>query len=279
MPFARAFLAAIACSMSLAAEAQPVAPTGSIAGTAWTHSPESLIAVVRQADVVLPQRATGGATFAGKFKDIPKVDGERVPVVVFLHGSSGLGLKAIGEWQRWLASLGYASVAPDSFALAGRVSYSSPIDKDSYERIHAMRASEIAPTLDAVTSQPWADMRRLVLAGASEGAVAVARYTRSEFAAKMIYSWSCEPNYFVKEALNSFEADKPVLNVMSLSDPFFSKTNPWLANPDAKGHCGEAFKGNLRASVVLIPDAPHTLLTLPAAKTATAGFLALLAVP
>ena len=30
----------------------------------------------------------------------------RAPVVVFLHGSSGLGLKAIGEWQLWLADLG-----------------------------------------------------------------------------------------------------------------------------------------------------------------------------
>ena len=53
----------------------------------------------------------------GKFQDSPRTSGARVPVVVFMHGSSGLGLKAIGEWQQWLASLGWASLAPDSFAL------------------------------------------------------------------------------------------------------------------------------------------------------------------
>jgi hypothetical protein len=57
----------------------------------------------------------------------------RVPVVVFLHGSSGLGLKAIGEWQQWLATLGVASIAPDSFALPDRLTYTSPVGKDVYE--------------------------------------------------------------------------------------------------------------------------------------------------
>ena len=39
------------------------------------------------------------------------------------------------------------------------------------------------------------------------------------------------------------------------------------------GHCGAALKDNPRAAVVLVPDAPHTLLNLPAARVATAGFL------
>jgi dienelactone hydrolase len=194
-------------------------------------------------------------------------------VVVFLHGSSGLGLKAIGEWQQWLCGLGYASVAPDSFALAGRVTYKSPIDKDSYEKIHALRASEIRPTLDALRSQSWADMSRLVLAGTSEGAVPVARYPGTEFAARMLFAWSCEANYFVMQPMNSFEAGKPVLNVISASDPFFSKANSWLGNADAQGHCGAALAGHAKASVLLVPNAPHTLLNLPATRNATAGFL------
>lgn len=276
------FILTIAIALSIAVAsvgAQPLVPSGELKGDVWVHTKESLAATVQQSDVCLPAAATGGAAFCGKFKDIPKLNGGQVPVIAFLHGSSGLGLKAIGEWQQWLASLGYASIAPDSFALAGRVTYTSPIDKESYEKIHALRASEIGPALVALRSQTWADLGNLILAGTSEGAVPVARYPGSEFAARILFAWSCEPNYFVKEALNAFEPGKPVLNVISVSDPFFSKSNAWLGNPEAQGHCGAALKANTRASVLLVPNAPHTLLNLPATRSATAGFLSLLTKP
>lgn len=258
---------------SAGAAAQTAAPSGEITGSAWTHTKESLAAAVDQADVCVPAAAAGTKDYVGKLKDAPATRGKRVPVVVFLHGSSGLGLKAIGEWQRWLCGLGYASIAPDSFALAGHVTYKSPIDKASYEKIHALRASEIRPVLEALRNQAWADTGRLVLAGTSEGAVPVARYAGTEFMARMLYAWSCEANYFVTAPMNAFEAGKPVLNVISTTDPFFSKANSWLGNPDAQGHCAAALAGNAKASVLLVPNAPHTLLNLPAARTATAGFL------
>ncbi len=276
IPLATAALFSIAGASVVA---QPLAPKGEIKGDAWVHTRESLASTVQQADVCLPAAATGGAPYCGKFKDIPRLSGKAVPVIVFLHGSSGLGLKAIGIWQQWLAGLGYASIAPDSFALAGHVTYNSPIDKESYERILALRASEIEPALTALRDQVWADTGRLILAGASEGAVPVARYQGSDFMARIVYSWSCEANYFVKEPQNAFEVGKPVLNVISASDPFFSRSNPWLGNSQAQGHCGAALKENGRASVLLVPDAPHTLLNLRATQTATAGFLSLLTKP
>ena len=70
-----------------------------------------------------------------------------------------------------------------------------------------------------------------------------------------------------------------MLNVISNTDPFFSKSNTWLGNPEAQGHCGAALKENPQAAVVLVPNAPHTLLNLPAARLATAGFLAQLGKP
>ncbi|MDO8455880.1 MAG: alpha/beta hydrolase [Burkholderiaceae bacterium] len=279
MTLTRTFIAATLVASSLLAQAQPTPPVGEIKGTAWSHTAESLLGVVQQADVVLPAKATGAGVFAGKFKDIPKLAGQKVPVVLFLHGSSGLGLKAIGEWQQWLATQGFASMAPNSFALPGHVTYSSPIDKESYERIHALRASEIAPALEALRGQGWADANLIILAGTSEGSVPVARYPGKEFAARMVFSWSCEPNYFVKEPLSAFEMGKPVLNVISATDPFFSKSNSWLGNPAAQGHCAAALKSNPQAAVLLIPDAPHTLLNLPAARAGTAGFLAQFAKP
>ena len=210
--------------------------------------------------------------FVGKLADAPKGGAVKVPVVVFLHGSSGLALAAIGEWQKWLAGMGIASVAPNSFTLPDRVTYKSPIDKASYEKINQLRGSEIAPTLDALKAYAWADASQFLLAGTSEGAVSVARYKGNEFAARMLYAWSCETNYFVMQPENAFELNKPVLNIISASDPFFSSSNPFLGSPAAKGHC-DALKNNPQAAVVLIPDAPHTLLNFPAARHATAGFL------
>lgn len=270
----RRVVLAIALAASISPTmAQAPAPKGEIMGTAWEHTAASLSAAVQQADVVLPSAATGGAVFTGKFRDAPTTARARVPMVLFLHGSSGLGLKAIGEWQQWLATQGVGSIAPDSFALPGHVTYKSPIDVANYERIHALRASEIAPTLAALKAAAWADPQRLVLAGTSEGAVPVARQAGSDFAAKIMFAWSCEPNYFVQAPRNAFTAEQPVLNVISSVDPFFSRSNTWLGNAEAAGHCGPAFKALSKSAVVLVPDAPHTLLNFPAARHAVAGFL------
>jgi dienelactone hydrolase len=258
---------------SVPAFAQSAPPVGEIKGTAWQHTPVSLAASVAEGALVLPAAATGMGVFAGKFKDAPPVTG-RFPAVIFLHGSSGLGLKAIGEWQLWLASLGVVSLAPDSFALPDRVTYTSPIDKASYEKIHRLRGTEIAAALAALAKQPWIDPSRIALGGTSEGSVAVARYPGTEFAGRIVYAWSCEPNYFVLEPGNAFEAGKPVLNVISSVDPYFSPANAWLGNPSAQGHCAGALKDNKRATIALIPGAPHTLINLPQARSATASFVA-----
>ena len=252
---------------------QAPAPQGEIKGQAIVHTPESARAAMANGALVLPSAATGGAVFTGAFKDAPRETRARVPVVVFLHGSSGLGLKAIGEWQQWLATMGIASFAPDSFALPGRVTYTSPVGKDFYEKIHALRGSEITLAVQALKDAPWADPRRMVLAGTSEGATAVARYAGDAFAARMIFSWSCEDNYFVETHRTAVRPEQPVLNVISATDPFFSRSNAWLGQPAAVGHCAAAFRDQPKASIVLIPGAPHTLLNLPAARQVVAGYL------
>jgi dienelactone hydrolase len=271
MNIVRNFIATVLLTSSAIGLAQT--PVGSVQDGPWTHTAESLKAVAQNAQIALPAKATGKDIYTGLLKNAPATTGAKVPVIVFMHGSSGLSLAAIAQWQLWLAKLGYASIAPDSFALAGRMTYKSPVDLVTYERVHDIRMAEIAPTVTALQSQPWADTQRLVLAGTSEGSVPVARHDGQGFAAKIMYSWSCEKNYFVAEPKSNFDLKKPVLNVISSVDPFFTKTNTWIGNDAAQGHCGAALKGNTQASVVLIPDAPHTLLMFPAAQNATAGFL------
>jgi dienelactone hydrolase len=274
---ALALLAAAPGARAQVAPAPAAPPAGEIKGRATEHDAASAAAVIERAQVAWPAALTGGAVFVGRWRDAPRPlsvpERGRVPVVVFLHGSSGLGLKAIEDWQRWLAGLGVASVAPDSFALPDRLTYTSPIDKPTYERIHALRASEITLAQKALAEAPWADPQRLLLAGTSEGAIAVARHDGSGFAGRMIFSWSCEDNYFVQSPATAATPGRPVLNVISRSDPYFSPSNPWLGNPRAEGHCAEALKGNPQALIVLLPQAPHTLINLPAARDVTAAFV------
>jgi hypothetical protein len=129
------------------AAAAPAVPPGEVKGSAVVHSDASRAALIANANVALPAGVKGPGVWFGKWRDIPATaaPARPVPALVFLHGSSGLGLKAIEEWQRFMAGLGVASVAPDSFALPDRVTYKSPVGKDVYERIHALRTSEIAP--------------------------------------------------------------------------------------------------------------------------------------
>lgn len=265
------WVVAVVAAGSAAAWAQ--APQGEVQGRATQHTDASAVAVVQQARVVLPAAVTAGALYAGTWANLPRETRGKAPVVVFLHGSSGLGLPAIAEWQAWLATRGIASVAPDSFALPERITYKSPVSKELYERIHALRASEITLALNAVRAAPWADPARIVLAGTSEGATAVARYGGPGLAGRMVFAWSCEANYFVERPDSVFPPEQPVLNVISSTDPFFSPSNTWLGNPAAKGHCGDALRDHKRATITLIPGAAHTLLNLPAARHAVAGFL------
>ena len=73
------------------------APVGEVKGSAVQHTLASAEGVVQRAAVVLPASSTGVGVYVGTFANAPKDIKARVPVVVFLHGSSGLSFKAIGQ--------------------------------------------------------------------------------------------------------------------------------------------------------------------------------------
>ena len=206
--------------------------TGSMAGHADRHTESSLAESFENAYFTAPWDI-----YEGPLKDFPKekIRLEAEPLVLFAHGSSGIGepLKAFG---RWLASFGIGFLCPNSFVLKDRITYTSPVSRDDYERIHVMRSAELAN--------------------------AAARF-----------SWPCEDNYHVAAHRTAIPQDMPVLNVMSAADKFFSQANSWLDNPSALGHAGRTLANHTDASIVLIPGAPHTLFALPQTQSAVEGFL------
>ena len=153
-------------------------PTGSTKGNATVHSAQSLKAAVDNAWVSLPASVTGGAVFNGLLKDAPRVVG-KAPVVVFVHGSSGVA-PAIKEWQKWLATdLGVASLSADSMQLPDRMTYKSPIAKAQYgdfnlwPLIYDLNKAKIGPNPNRL--KPGTDLLLLQLTAYSQSDLADAR--------------------------------------------------------------------------------------------------------
>ena len=91
--------------------------------------------------------------------------------------------------------------------------------------------------------------------------------------AKLVFSWSCGSNYHVENPRSVLPDDLPVLNVMSLADKYFSPANSYLDNDAACGYAREVLQNNPNASILLLPQAPHTLLNLPQVHAAAAEIL------
>lgn len=272
-PARLAWLAGLACV--LAAVATPVLAEdkpGDIKGTTLDPTADNLAATWSKANLVLPSSLTGRERWQGVPSAVPEVTG-KAPLVVLLHGSSGIA-PAIKDFQVWLAdTLGLASVAPDSLAIPDRLTYVSPIPVEIYERVHALRLAELAYALEASKTWAWVDRARIVIAGTSEGAVAVSRYAGSESVARLIYSWSCEANYFVDGPRPGFGPEQPVFNAISARDPYFSPSNPWNKDYSVTGTCAGALKGNPQAVVFVVDAEVHTILNRPDVREATSRFL------
>jgi dienelactone hydrolase len=239
------------------------------------HTPASARALVAQARVAVPAQILAPGPLFAPLSALPTLRGgasQRVALVIFLHDSAGLADEEIGAWQQWLAEAGIASIAPDSMLAPGRPSVTGALGVEAMESIHALRASEIGLMLTAVHDLPWVDLSRVVLAGSGEGAVAVARYSGHAVAARMLFGWSCEDNFFV-EHHRTVASREPVLNIVSNRDPLFSRSNPALGRADATGNCANALQNTPVATVVLLPGAAHSVFNLPAARVLTLAWL------
>ena len=51
------------------------------------------------------------------------------------------------------------------------------------------------------------------------------------------------------------------------------KKNSYLGNENATGNCAATYGDKKNAIVLLLPNAPHTLINLPAARFATVSFI------
>ena len=116
--------------------------------------------------------------------------GSAWPVIVYLHGCTGLGQF---QFFRRLAHAGYVVVAPDSMARRYRPLQCDPKTRTSGYNlfVYDFRRAEISYAVQRLAAMPWVDSSNLFLIGTSEGGVATALYRGDEFRARVITQWTC----------------------------------------------------------------------------------------
>ncbi len=182
-----------------------------------------------------------------------------VPVVVFMHGCTGIWTSDTPAWVSFLASHGYAVVAPDSFARPGRLSNCDPrtLTTGRVPDVQRLRYEEIAYALARVRELPWADRDRVFLMGHSEGGVAASLWDRPGFRGVIVSGWPCRAR---SPHLSGLWTPRgvPVLSIGWAMDP-------WYRGP---GSCQ-----GTRAQVVTLQGIGHATSSSPEAQRAVLAFL------
>jgi dienelactone hydrolase len=194
----------------------------------------------------------------------------RYPLVVFLHGCTGIGdVPFFTE----LARLGYAVVVPDSFARRYRPLQCDPrtLRGGNNLFVYDFRATELTFALDQLSKVDWVDFDNLFLIGASEGAVAAALFRGEVFNARVLLQWTCHGQALVRGI--AALPNEPVLAIVREGDPYYDPRN----TPAQQGDCGAFMVGRPGSRSVVLGAAGglqgHTLLDDPDVRAAIADFL------
>lgn len=195
--------------------------------------------------------------------------GRRYPVVLYLHGCTGMG-RMEKEFGEGLAARGYVFIAPDSMARRYRPLQCDPrtITGGKNLFVFDFRLAEISYALDRLKDEPWVDRDNLFLIGGSEGGVAAALYRGDEFAARIIFQWTCHGAPLVRGLAGS--DNTPVLAVVNKGDPWYQPNK----TANQSGDCGDFIR--LRPgskSIVLQRQGVHNVLDLPDVRSEIQKFL------
>ncbi len=187
-----------------------------------------------------------------------------LPVVIYLHGCSGITPHNDIPWAEFISRLGFVVILPDSLARKDR-----PLSCSGYSHtwggVHKLRLDEMAYALDRVRSMKWVDAKNVFLMGHSEGAVAAARTRIHGFRGIVISSWTCTDTHPLFNGLFT-PLETPVLSMGW-------DTDPWFSGRRFQGSCEDKFDGRKNARHITFSGVEHSTVQQPVARQAVAEFL------
>ncbi len=245
---------------------------------ARTEDPEELERTWVGAELWIPGHLLGGDTVAiagslgaehvqRRLAQIP--EGQRFPVVVFLHGCTGIGIPE-HKLSQLLDDAGYAVIMPNSFSrrLRHRNCNYTTFSAGMFPVAYLYRRAELIYALSRIRSLNWVDHDRVLLGGFSEGAVATALWgAEVDARAYIVAGWTCTaPPEF--EWLRGLRTPKTraVLAIVSEHDPWHNWRG-W------RGHCGaDVPEHHNILSMVIEGASVHNVFVYPQAQQAIVEF-------
>ena len=190
--------------------------------------------------------------------------GRGFPVVIYLHGCTGLGAY---EFLEALARAGFVVVAPDSMARRWRPLQCNPWGHNSTGNMFVFdfRMEELSYALQQLRGFAWADQDNLYLVGVSEGGVAAALYRGDEVKARVIAQWNCQGPAVMRGI--AAPPQTPILSVVRGGDPWYERMRP---------DCGEFLAGRPGSRSLVLPAGGsdgHDVLRDPSALAEIVAFL------
>ena len=155
----------------------------------------------------------------GDFDRLP--DGKRYPVVIYLHGCTGISWHNEVSGNFLASELGVAVIQPVSFARAYRPRNCNPMKKTggNFRQALHFRIAEANYAIRGARMLDWIDPGRVILMGMSEGGIATAKFNGEPVSARIIEGATCHMGWLDWDGLDAPESE-PVLSLLGRGDPW-----------------------------------------------------------
>jgi dienelactone hydrolase len=193
---------------------------------------------------------------------------KQYPVVIFMHGCTGIENHAEMQWGQYLKDLGFIVVIPDSLARRDRYPSCDGATASYFgtHTTHRLRQQEIDNAYTMVVNSPWAQKNNIFLMGHSEGGIAAARTKRDDFQGIIISGWTCHSKYQGYAGIYS-PLTVPVLSIIWKQDRWFPQGR------HDHGTCESSLVGRARSKHVTLEGFDHNTFYSTLAREEVKKFL------
>lgn len=234
--------------------------------------PQALANVWTDTVVVFPQDPANYFIRAGRNMDsfVEKHQPKNLPVVIFLHGCSGLYITStqVTKMVHAYAAAGFVVFAPNSLDRPRKPFCASPTQNDIDATSIPQRLGELRSTLAHVKALPWVDASNIVLAGHSLGGWTVSQWSGPDFRAAVITGATCQPTDRMRQKPGvQLPPETAVISVLGANDEWF----PYNLSAQNCGAFKEMHAENRK--FVLLKGMPHDVTKDPEAMPMIVRFI------